>query len=153
MNRRGFTLVELLATVAILGLLASIALPKYQYLRKKAVAVDVMAAMVAVRTAAFNYNGTTGQWPATAGLGVVPGGLGPYLPGGLSFRTANYRLRWRQVSVGRGPTRSTYQVLLARFTDGQLCQGVAGLWGGSANAAIVPVCTARGGTVTLFVDN
>ena len=49
MNRRGFTLIELLTRMSIIGLLASIALPKYQNLRQRATAAEIVSNMRTLR--------------------------------------------------------------------------------------------------------
>ena len=153
MNRRGFTIVELLAVVSVMGLLASIALPKYQQIRKKADATETMAAMSAVRVAAFQYNESTGNWPPNAGLGNVPTGLAQYLSGGGTrlFRGSYHRLRWTTVRVaGRRPP--AMQVIQASITDGVVCRSVFGLWGGTGNRDLVGSCGPARGTVTLYID-
>jgi len=43
-------------------------------------------------------------------------------------------------------------MIIARLTDGVVCQGLTGLWGGQSNRDLLSRCTARGGTVTLWVD-
>ncbi|MFN0177426.1 MAG: type II secretion system protein [Gemmatimonadales bacterium] len=153
MNRRGFTLIELLAVVAIIGLLASIALPKYQLLRKKAVAAEIMSAMRTARGGAFQYAENAGTWPPSAGRGRVPRGLGPYLPGGGTalFRAPSYQLTWTTRAV-RGGGRRTTQSISAFTNDGPTCQAVYGLWGGRANREVTSGCGRRGGTVFLWVD-
>jgi prepilin-type N-terminal cleavage/methylation domain-containing protein len=153
MNRRGFTLIELLTVVAIIGLLASIALPKYQYLRKKAVAAEIVSAMRTARGGAFQYAETAGTWPPSAGRGRVPRGLGPYLPGGGTalFRTPSYQLTWNTRAVGGGGRRTT-QSIAAFMNDGPTCQAVYGLWGGSANPDVTSQCGRRSGSVFLWVD-
>lgn len=153
MNRRGFTIVELLAVASVMGLLASIGLPKYQQVRKKADAAETVASMSAVRVAAFQYNEATGNWPPNAGLGNVPTGLAPYLPGGGTklFRASYHRLQWTTVRVaGRRPP--AMQVITASITDGVVCRSVYGLWGGTGNRELVGSCAARSGTVTLYID-
>jgi len=152
MNRRGFTLVELLTTVAVIGLLASIALPRYQQIKKKATAAEVVSAMTTARGAAYNYSETAGSWPATSGLGSVPSGMDQYLPGGGTtiFHGSDHQLGWLAIPGGFG-FKST-QILYAFMSDGVVCQSVYGMWGGARNADLLGFCSSGGGFVFLYVD-
>ncbi len=153
MNRRGFPLVELLTTMSIIGLLSSIAVPKYQTLRQRAVAAEVVVNMRTLRLGAFQYNEASGGWPRTAALGRVPNGVGPYLSGnGLAvMRGANYLIGWSSTGVNRRNRRSV-QTIQARLTDGTLCQGLYGLLGGRRNLDLRASCNRRGGNIFLTVD-
>jgi prepilin-type N-terminal cleavage/methylation domain-containing protein len=149
MNRRGFTVIELLTTIAVIGVLASIASPKYQQLRKRANAADVVASMTAIRSGAYQYHESAGQWPPTAASGTVPVGMGSYLPGGgvPVFNGTYYKLRW-VATRGRRPR----QLIQATLSDGQVCQSLSGLLGGVANPDLATACAKAKGTVTLSVD-
>jgi prepilin-type N-terminal cleavage/methylation domain-containing protein len=106
MNRRrsGFTIVELLTVMIVLGLLAGIAVLKYIDLRHRARAAAVAGDLRAVQLAAYGAMYETGSWPAEAGPGAVPPGLVPYLPAGFSFVRPEYTLDWENfVSPGGGP--------------------------------------------------
>jgi len=83
-GRRGFSLVELLVVMIVLGVLAGIALLKYIDLRNSAVAAQMSQELRAIQVAAFNYYADQEVWPPETGPGAVPAGLGPLLPGQLS---------------------------------------------------------------------
>jgi prepilin-type N-terminal cleavage/methylation domain-containing protein len=100
-QRSGFTLVELLVVMIILGLLSSIALLKYVDLRATARTAALTGDFRSVTVAALNYYSDKEQWPPEAGAGMVPGGLESYLPGGLnaSFTRPEYVLDYDNQSV------------------------------------------------------
>jgi prepilin-type N-terminal cleavage/methylation domain-containing protein len=99
MNRRGFTLIELMVVVLVLSVLAGIALLKYMDLRNSAIATQMGQEMRAVTIASINYYADREQWPPETGAGAVPNGLGPLLPGQLaaSFDRGQYVLDYDRI--------------------------------------------------------
>jgi prepilin-type N-terminal cleavage/methylation domain-containing protein len=131
MNRRGFSMVELLAVLVVLGILANLALPMVQRARRKADAVAVLAVFHAVRVAAQDRFADSGTYPANAAWGVVPADLVPSLPAGFRFADGDVEYRWRRWALPNGlPANSRQRVLLGldvRTSDRALLQTIRGL--------------------------
>jgi prepilin-type N-terminal cleavage/methylation domain-containing protein len=62
-NKKGFTLIELMIVVAIVGILAAIAIPAYLDYTVKAKLTEVSAAMDALGQSASEYHAATGYFP------------------------------------------------------------------------------------------
>lgn len=67
-QQRGFTLIELMIVVAIIGILAAIAIPQYQNYTARAKMSEVITMMAPDKMALSEYFMTEGSFPASADL-------------------------------------------------------------------------------------
>ena len=113
-SRRGWTLIELVIVIVVLGLLAMISVLKYIDLTRTGYAAKIAGEFVTVRLAAYNFEADyNNQWPVDAGPGVIPPQLAPYLPTGFSFVMPSYQLDWDNLT----PTTTPYQVAISLTTN------------------------------------
>lgn len=98
MGRRGFTLIELMIVVAIIGILAAIAIPQFATISKKAYEGRTKANLGAIRSAlAIYYGDTEGLFPTDDLSSITPKYLTqmplkytpPYHPEGNSVSAGN----------------------------------------------------------------
>lgn len=61
----GFTLIELMIVVAIIGILAAIALPAYQDYTKRSHVAEGMSLAGGAKASVTEYYANNGQWPTT----------------------------------------------------------------------------------------
>ncbi len=124
-RRRGFTLIELMIVITIVGLLARIAIPRVNQFRLRGRAAKVVGDMEVIRGAAFHVVADSGVWPVGGGAGVIPPELKPYLPPGLSFTPEpGVEYEWRLTGMPSGdPNQATPAATMgmgAEVTDDDL---------------------------------
>lgn len=135
MNRRdGFTIIELLVVMALIGILANIAAPSLVSAKRKADAASVIADFNAIRYAAFEYFADTGVYPRSRGWGTIPRELEPLLPAGFQFRQGSVQYRWRRWSLPNGlPRKRARRALLGvqiKSRDRRLIAAIDGIYQG-----------------------
>jgi prepilin-type N-terminal cleavage/methylation domain-containing protein len=86
-GQKGFTLIELLIVIAIIGILASIAIPMYRAQTIKAKLTEVSNSMSKVSTAVAAYYQEEGRFPETAlnDPVAIKSTLGVALPVGVHY--------------------------------------------------------------------
>ncbi len=69
--QKGFTLIELMIVVAIIGILAAVALPAYQDYTTRAKVSEVVLAASSARTAIAEYVAASGAFPSSASAASI----------------------------------------------------------------------------------
>ncbi len=77
--QKGFTLIELMIVVAIIGILAAVALPAYQDYTTRAKVSEVILAASGARTALAEYVAASGAFPATSSSASIANPVTKYV--------------------------------------------------------------------------
>jgi prepilin-type N-terminal cleavage/methylation domain-containing protein len=99
-RRRGFTFVELLVSMTIVGILATVAVPKYIDLKRRANTTKVIGDVETVRVAVMSFFADSAYFPEEAGPGAMPKNLQKYLPIGFQFTRPQWTLDYENWDVG-----------------------------------------------------
>ena len=76
--QKGFTLIELMIVIAIIGILAAIAIPAYQNYTIRAQVTEGLTLADGWKTAIAEYYANTGNWPTIGNLSGTTNSIGKY---------------------------------------------------------------------------
>jgi type IV pilus assembly protein PilA len=110
---RGFTLIELMIVVAIIGILAAIAIPAYQDYIARAQASEGLELLAAAKTPLAEFYADKGQWPSSPASVVAVTAGGKFVLAGMAFTS------------GGGSTQAAIE-LEATFRTDQIAKAIAG---------------------------
>jgi prepilin-type N-terminal cleavage/methylation domain-containing protein len=101
-RRGGFSLIELLVAMSIVGILAGLAIPNMRNVTFRARATALFGDLNTIRQATLDYNADQNAWPSEEVSGTVPAGLVAYLPEGFSFQGEGYELDFENITLPFG---------------------------------------------------
>lgn len=109
---RGFTVLELLFTVVVIGAATSVAIPASDELKRRALASEMLADVEAVRAGTYGFYSDSGYFPSEVGGGNVPANLGGYLPRNYSFKKKSWTIDFRQWTLKNTPRSNKSPVII-----------------------------------------
>ena len=123
-SRRGFSLIELMTVMAVIGLLAALGIPRYHDMKRRAFAAAIASDFNTVRVASYNYFADNSTYPPDGSAGAPPAAMIPYLPRNFTFSNPNYTLDYDVWSSPLNPSQLIVGVTVTS-RDQQLVNMVA----------------------------
>jgi prepilin-type N-terminal cleavage/methylation domain-containing protein len=111
-RRAGFTIIELLITLIIIGILANIAIPMLRVVKTRADAARVLSDFDIIRGAAYDVFASHDSFPPSGNFGQVPPQFVQSLPAGFQFQYKDVNYRWQLLGTPQGNPLSPGQPLL-----------------------------------------
>ncbi|WP_018648973.1 MULTISPECIES: pilin [unclassified Thioalkalivibrio] len=115
-TQQGFTLIELMIVVAIIGILAAIALPAYQDYTARAQVSEGLTLSGDQRTAVAEYAMTRGEWPDDDRFDADDGPIGQYVDTITVGEDGVITINMRD-DAGSGAIRDTSWQFRPEFTE------------------------------------
>jgi prepilin-type N-terminal cleavage/methylation domain-containing protein len=135
--RRAFSIIELLLTMAIIGILARFAVPRYSDMKRRAIAASILGDVHAIRIAAFTHYTEHGTFPPDAGVGQLPAQLVDNLPTGFSFNRVDYDYDWHVWTTTNGANTETLVGITVIVTDSRIAAQLVL----TAGQGLIPIVT------------
>lgn len=133
-GRRGWTLIELLMVMLILGILVNLAVPALRLIRRRAEAAHVIGDMRVIHVAALASHADLGLYPPTDDWGNVPPPFVPTLPEGFEFLYGEAMYRWHRYAAPDGspmdPSQTELLAVEVRVDDPGLAATIRSLYKG-----------------------
>jgi prepilin-type N-terminal cleavage/methylation domain-containing protein len=133
-GRGGWTMIELLMVMLILGILVNLAMPALRLIRRRAEAAHVIGDMRVIHVAALASHADRGVFPPSDNWGNVPPPLVPTLPEGFEFRYGDAMYRWHRYATPEGtplfPGQTELLAVEVRVADPGLAATIRALYKG-----------------------
>ena len=128
-HNRGFSLIEVLIVVSIIGILSTFLVPNLVQTHYKGKAVKIMTDMRAIRDIALTYNMDLQEWPRSKGWGKIPKDFQSHFPPGLTFNLGSWDVKYAYSNYSNKSDawkdKRGYTVILrARVMDLQLANAL-----------------------------
>ena len=86
-RNRGFTLVEIMVVVVIIGVIAAMGMPAYRRITMRSKTAALVSDLRSYSTAFITYSLQNGRWPADGSPRQIPSELTGALPGGFALKS------------------------------------------------------------------
>ena len=130
-NQKGFTLIELMIVIAIVGILAAVALPAYQDYTIRAKIAEPMATLSEAKTSMSEYFVAMGKLPATSTAAGVRTSIGTDITSTMAVASSGNLEVTLTADASLGDAASQSIILsLKSSSDGQLqykCKAGSGM--------------------------
>ncbi len=102
-TQKGFTLIELMIVVAIIGILAAVAIPAYSDYLKRSQVAEALGLLAGLKTPTEEWYGSKGTWPTSISNQLGGKLAGKYTTdvsiGGASGAAKGYNAKMKDASI------------------------------------------------------